>query len=244
VTSSFARDGGRRGPHPSSARVCQHLSWLGHRQRTALHALVQAIGDSPSRDAIDAIRTRLSKLHDSADKAYAAYNEAIELSLNDADVAQYRQRRGEVENTALEAEQEALAAIAAAEAALAPAPVPAAPAGPAPPGGGARMQDSLKPDKLQLDALPVDVTAWKKEFATYFRRSQVHTWPSREDQHNVFLACLSKDLRSKIVGDVGYNVTRDVLRSNPPTGDSLEEILDHVFLEEFPSLIGVWSSLQ
>ena len=206
------------------------------RQRTAITALIATVGNSPSRDGIQRIRDRLTKMAENVEKGTRAFNEAIELEEDPADVANYTARLAEMETAALQTEQAALTAIAAAEQALAP-PAPAvvgAAAAPGGGGGGARMQDSLKPERLTVDASPVDVTRWKKEFGTYFRRSMVHTWPALEDQHNVFTGCLDRELANKLTSDPLYAVNRRVLKSDPPLGDSLEELLDGIFLQEVP----------
>jgi len=109
------------------------------------------------------------------------------------------------------------------------------------------MQDSLKPCLLVCDASPVDVSQWKKEFATYYRRSGVNAWTDLGDQHNVLLGCLDRDLSAKVVHHIDYSPARPVLPRQPPTGDSLIEILDKVFLVEVPIFsrrLEFWSMAQ
>jgi hypothetical protein len=103
------------------------------RQRTAITALIATVGNSPSRDGIQRIRDRLAKMAENVENGTRAFNEAIELEEDPADVANYTARLAEMETAALQTEQAALTAIAAAEQALAP-PAPAVAGAAAAPG--------------------------------------------------------------------------------------------------------------
>jgi hypothetical protein len=223
------------------------------RQRTAIRGLVDGVKDHPSRDVVGSLRERLAKLKSSACKGIEAYSAALELvELEDRQAIE--DRIAEVEAAVDDAELTVLAAISDVERALAPAALP-----PGPPGAAAavapqparppapRMMDSLKPERLCLTASPIDVTSWKKEFGTYFRRSGVDAWSDLEDQHNVLMACVTKELATRIRSDPLYRPNRSVLRADPATNDSLLEIIDGIFLAEIPIFnrrLEFWSMKQ
>jgi transposase InsO family protein len=223
------------------------------RQRAAIARLVDGVKDHPSRNAVKSLEERLEKLKQSSRKGIEAYGRAMEMEEEDDARTVISDRLTEMEEAADEAELMALAAIGSVEQALAPAaPAMAALAGMPAPGAGppqpsTRMMDSLKPEMLSLEATPIDVTAWKERFGTYFRRSRVDTWTDVGDQHNVLFGCVTNDLATRIRSSSVYRPTRGVLCANPATGDSLMEIIDTVFLAEVPLFnrrLEFWSMKQ
>ena len=80
------------------------------------------------------------------------------------------------------------------------------------------------------DFTPYDLKQWKRKLGTYFRRSGCDLWDEHEDKHNTFFGCIEPALETSILRHEGYNAVRSVLPSDPPTNDSLIEILDAIFL--------------
>ena len=96
------------------------------------------------------------------------------------------------------------------------------------------MLDGLKPPTLAMEATPIEVRQWKKKFGTYYRRSGVPAWPDVDDKHNVFFGCMEVSVADKIMRHDLFTEALDVLPADPPTRDSLVELLDDVFLREVP----------
>ena len=217
----------------SLSSAATYKGWVT-RNADDLDTLSETLANNPSLDAIDMVRKKYAALTKAADEASERYNRAIVLEKNKARVDQYIARQAEMEQTLTESQTKMLRAIHEAETAMrpqVPVVVGGGPAGGARPG---RLQEGLKPPMLTLAAPPEEVTLWKKKFKTYFRRSQVSDWTEMEDQHNVFFCAVDTEVGSRVTRHARYGLARPVLQQQPATGDSLEEILDLIFLDEWP----------
>ena len=96
------------------------------------------------------------------------------------------------------------------------------------------MMDSLKPPTLCLDSTPYNLKQWKRKFDTYFRRSGCNLWTKHKDKDNAFFGCIEPSLETRVQRHKGYDTVRSILLTDPPTNDSLIEILDAIFLANIP----------
>jgi hypothetical protein len=212
-------------------------AWVTRKTEDVMR-LLAVLRSCPTQDGLDKVKKKLEEVEECARKAEAKYTEAVELETDDDKLDQYIARQAEMARMVVDLNTEVMTAAFDTQAALRPAPrLPHAAAGPVGGGGtsGQRLQEALKPDMLTTDASPEDMTQWKDEFGTYYRRSGVDQWPVHRDKQNVLLGCLDKGLKTQVKHHPLYNEARPVLRGDPPMGDSLEEILDDIFLEVCPT---------
>ena len=212
-----------------------YRDWVNRRKAT-LDKLTALANTRPSQMLGDNIKETIAKLKQSAEGGLDAYKECILAETDRREHAKWKERAEELEQVLADSLESAATAIAVIDAALRPRTPPPPPALPAaaPPPPIRTMMDSLKPPTLCPDSTPYDLKQWKRKFGTYFRRSGCDLWAEHEDKHNAFFGCIEPALETRILRHEGYNAVRSVLPSDPPTNDSLIEILDAIFLANTP----------
>jgi hypothetical protein len=239
--------GGRRGMDPGTkatiegalARANHGKGWVT-RHCQVLDELIGVLADNPSKEGIERVRNKLTQVEAKAAATDEDYATAITREPDGDKVRAYTERQMEMEEAVTRAQTRTMMVASAAEAALRP-PVVHGGGGGGGGGGGyggrrGRLQEGLKPSPLlNLATTPVQMSLYKTKFLTYFRRSEVDTWPEMVDQHQVFFGTVDAEVAGRVMRDLSYNEARPVLKQNPATGDSLEELLDKLFLEEYPT---------
>ncbi len=209
--------------------------WVGTKA-DELTRLVGVLSVHPSTENLLTVQGKLKEVKDCAARGEEKFRTAIELEEDEERVKEYQARADEMARVVLDAETTVMTARSATQAALR-APAPAAPAAPAAGGaaGGHRVAEVVRPSKLTEDATPEDVTQWKDEFGTYYRLAGVESWQLHKDKQNFFFGCLDKSLKQQVKHHGLYNEGRPILKADPPLDDSLEEIIDAIFLAKCPT---------
>ena len=192
----------------------------------------QAMSDYKMRnleECADKIRDSMEKISDIA---------LVLMQLDAAD-GQQEHWQGELDGEQIRADRamgQVLAELARgrAERARAQAQVQAAQPPPPQQQGGDKPKaiSDLRPNTLTLQATPAELTAWIKDFRTYFRASHFDQ-ADLETQQGHFRRCLHHKLQLRVVPQVADNTP--VLEDGLPAGiDSCVSILREAFLEYYP----------
>jgi len=174
------------------------------------HLREDDIISKPVMDALDKELDKLTKHYDVLQDLYEALREVVvkEDELKTIDL-----RLTQVEDGYLQARMPILrakdaSARAAREAAMQPAAAPAAvpAAAAAAPAPRARIQESLRPDKLTLEFTPAEFRSWEAKFRAYYNTSEMDRLPNTSQQAYLF-SCLGSALDAKLREIIDDNTT-------------------------------------
>ena len=218
-------------------RICTAQRGWVTRRIQLLAGSVGALETSPrSALARSKVTTDLSSLDESIAKANDAYDAFTTFEdATDAEHTRMNNARDAMNGEATTARTRAVTAMAAAEAADAPAPgPPPAPApAPAPPPLPTQSAAALRPPTLLSGSSPASLKSWLRKFKAYFSQLGAAAWPV-DSGHALLSNCIDGELWSALERSQTFNETAPVIPLNPPTGESLLELLDLHFVAENP----------